>query len=178
MVVIFIKLLLNKLVFLILFFCMGGNEGKRFKSLLKISGWHISEYTRGREGGREGRGVGAVYPPASCPDSPGHLTVLDYIVLNRKHWHWSITFDSFFHLQVSLLILSVLFLKDHLFHLEAHRLEKGRGRCPYAPSSSFMSTLYGNNLRTPFQFTPTLYSIYNASVLFLFTYVGFCWIES
>uniref|UniRef100_A0A670ZPQ3 Semaphorin 3E n=2 Tax=Pseudonaja textilis TaxID=8673 RepID=A0A670ZPQ3_PSETE len=38
--------------------------------------------------------------------------------------------------------------EDHLFHLEAHRLEKGRGRCPYAPSSSFMSTLYENELFT------------------------------
>uniref|UniRef100_A0A8C6XMX2 Semaphorin 3E n=1 Tax=Naja naja TaxID=35670 RepID=A0A8C6XMX2_NAJNA len=38
--------------------------------------------------------------------------------------------------------------EDHLFHLEAHRLEKGRGRCPYAPSSSFMSTLYGSELFT------------------------------
>ncbi|XP_070611032.1 semaphorin-3E [Erythrolamprus reginae] len=38
--------------------------------------------------------------------------------------------------------------EGHLFHLEGHRLEKGRGRCPYAPTSSFMSTLYGGELFT------------------------------
>ncbi|XP_062990380.1 semaphorin-3E [Elgaria multicarinata webbii] len=36
--------------------------------------------------------------------------------------------------------------EDHLFHLEAHRLERGRGRCPFDPSSSFISTLFGGEL--------------------------------
>ncbi|KAG8508430.1 Semaphorin-3E, partial [Galemys pyrenaicus] len=32
---------------------------------------------------------------------------------------------------------------DPLFHLELHRSERGRGRCPFDPSSSFVSTLIG-----------------------------------
>ncbi|XP_067325004.1 semaphorin-3E isoform X2 [Anolis sagrei] len=38
--------------------------------------------------------------------------------------------------------------EDHLFHLESHRLERGRGRCPFDPSSSFISTLFGGELFT------------------------------
>jgi len=37
-------------------------------------------------------------------------------------------------------------LEDPLFHLELHRSERGRGRCPFDPSSSFISTLVGNEL--------------------------------
>ncbi|KAB0375972.1 hypothetical protein FD755_012615 [Muntiacus reevesi] len=33
-----------------------------------------------------------------------------------------------------------------LFHLEPHRSERGRGRCPFDPSSSFISTLIGSEL--------------------------------
>ncbi|KAM5237265.1 semaphorin-3E [Ctenodactylus gundi] len=36
--------------------------------------------------------------------------------------------------------------EGHLFHLEAHRSERGRGRCPFDPSSSFVSTLIGSEL--------------------------------
>ncbi|XP_028584602.2 semaphorin-3E isoform X1 [Podarcis muralis] len=36
--------------------------------------------------------------------------------------------------------------EDHLFYLEAHRLERGRGRCPFDPNSSFISTLFGGEL--------------------------------
>ncbi|XP_053113971.1 semaphorin-3E isoform X2 [Hemicordylus capensis] len=32
--------------------------------------------------------------------------------------------------------------EDHLFQVEAHRFERGRGRCPFDPSSSFISTLF------------------------------------
>uniref|UniRef100_A0A8D0L3Y3 Semaphorin 3E n=1 Tax=Sphenodon punctatus TaxID=8508 RepID=A0A8D0L3Y3_SPHPU len=39
-------------------------------------------------------------------------------------------------------------LEDHLFQLESHRLERGRGRCPFDPNSSFISTLIGNELFT------------------------------
>lgn len=38
------------------------------------------------------------------------------------------------------------FLKDHLFQLESHKFERGRGRCPFDPSSSFTSILIGNDL--------------------------------
>uniref|UniRef100_A0A2K6F844 Sema domain-containing protein n=1 Tax=Propithecus coquereli TaxID=379532 RepID=A0A2K6F844_PROCO len=37
-------------------------------------------------------------------------------------------------------------LEDPLFHLESHRSERGRGRCPFDPSSSFISTLIGSEL--------------------------------
>ncbi|KAK2507850.1 hypothetical protein MC885_002456 [Smutsia gigantea] len=37
---------------------------------------------------------------------------------------------------------------DPLFHLESHRSERGRGRCPFDPSSSFISTLIGSELFT------------------------------
>uniref|UniRef100_UPI001A9EAF64 semaphorin-3E n=1 Tax=Ictidomys tridecemlineatus TaxID=43179 RepID=UPI001A9EAF64 len=37
-------------------------------------------------------------------------------------------------------------LEDPLFHLEPHRSERGRGRCPFDPSSSFISTLIGSEL--------------------------------
>ncbi|XP_057589715.1 semaphorin-3E [Hippopotamus amphibius kiboko] len=37
-------------------------------------------------------------------------------------------------------------LEDPLFHLESHRSERGRGRCPFDPSSSFISTLVGSEL--------------------------------
>ncbi|XP_045876019.1 semaphorin-3E isoform X2 [Meles meles] len=39
-------------------------------------------------------------------------------------------------------------LEDPLFHLEPHRSERGRGRCPFDPSSSFISTLVGSELFT------------------------------
>nr|XP_023494864.1 semaphorin-3E isoform X1 [Equus caballus] len=39
-------------------------------------------------------------------------------------------------------------LEDPLFHLESHRWERGRGRCPFDPSSSFTSTLIGSELFT------------------------------
>uniref|UniRef100_A0A8B9YDR9 Semaphorin 3E n=1 Tax=Bos mutus grunniens TaxID=30521 RepID=A0A8B9YDR9_BOSMU len=37
-------------------------------------------------------------------------------------------------------------LEAPLFHLESHRSERGRGRCPFDPSSSFISTLIGSEL--------------------------------
>ncbi|XP_070950855.1 semaphorin-3E isoform X2 [Macaca nemestrina] len=37
-------------------------------------------------------------------------------------------------------------LEDPLFHLESPRSERGRGRCPFDPSSSFISTLIGSEL--------------------------------
>uniref|UniRef100_A0A8C2RRP5 Semaphorin 3E n=1 Tax=Capra hircus TaxID=9925 RepID=A0A8C2RRP5_CAPHI len=37
-------------------------------------------------------------------------------------------------------------LEAPLFHLEPHRSERGRGRCPFDPSSSFISTLIGSEL--------------------------------
>ncbi|XP_031794511.1 semaphorin-3E [Sarcophilus harrisii] len=37
-------------------------------------------------------------------------------------------------------------LEDHLFQLELHRFERGRGRCPFDPNSSFTSTLIGSEL--------------------------------
>ncbi|XP_004582562.2 semaphorin-3E [Ochotona princeps] len=39
-------------------------------------------------------------------------------------------------------------LEDTRFHLESHRFERGRGRCPYDPGSSFTSTLIGSELFT------------------------------
>nr|XP_051708980.1 semaphorin-3E isoform X1 [Oryctolagus cuniculus] len=36
--------------------------------------------------------------------------------------------------------------KDPRFHLESHRSERGRGRCPFDPGSSFTSTLIGSEL--------------------------------
>ncbi|XP_013035933.1 semaphorin-3E isoform X1 [Anser cygnoides] len=38
--------------------------------------------------------------------------------------------------------------KDHLFQLESHKFERGRGRCPFDPSSSFTSILIGGELFT------------------------------
>ncbi|XP_040584656.1 semaphorin-3E [Mesocricetus auratus] len=38
--------------------------------------------------------------------------------------------------------------EDPVFHLEPHRSERGRGRCPFDPSSSFVSTLVGSELFT------------------------------
>ncbi|NXQ90902.1 SEM3E protein, partial [Nyctibius grandis] len=38
--------------------------------------------------------------------------------------------------------------QDHLFQLESHRFERGRGRCPFDPSSSFTSILIGGELFT------------------------------
>ncbi|XP_004839827.1 semaphorin-3E isoform X2 [Heterocephalus glaber] len=38
--------------------------------------------------------------------------------------------------------------EEHLFQLESHRWERGRGRCPFDPSSSFVSTLIGADLFT------------------------------
>ncbi|KAM9078444.1 semaphorin-3E [Megaptera novaeangliae] len=37
-------------------------------------------------------------------------------------------------------------LEDPLFHLESHRSERGRGRCPFDANSSFISTLIGSEL--------------------------------
>ncbi|XP_076769294.1 semaphorin-3E [Arvicanthis niloticus] len=37
-------------------------------------------------------------------------------------------------------------VQDPLFHLESHRSERGRGRCPFDPNSSFVSMLVGNEL--------------------------------
>ncbi|XP_068962315.1 semaphorin-3E-like [Petaurus breviceps papuanus] len=37
-------------------------------------------------------------------------------------------------------------LEGHLFQLESHRFERGRGRCPFDPNSSFTSTLIGSEL--------------------------------
>ncbi|XP_032914633.1 semaphorin-3E [Catharus ustulatus] len=36
--------------------------------------------------------------------------------------------------------------EDHLFQLESHKFERGRGRCPFDPSSSFTSILIGGEL--------------------------------
>ncbi|XP_074840269.1 semaphorin-3E [Carettochelys insculpta] len=36
--------------------------------------------------------------------------------------------------------------EDHLFQLDWHKFERGRGRCPFDPSSSFISTLIGSEL--------------------------------
>ncbi|NWY43756.1 SEM3E protein, partial [Sylvia atricapilla] len=36
--------------------------------------------------------------------------------------------------------------EDHLFQLELHKFERGRGRCPFDPSSSFTSILIGGEL--------------------------------
>ncbi|KFQ37164.1 Semaphorin-3E, partial [Mesitornis unicolor] len=38
--------------------------------------------------------------------------------------------------------------EDHLFQLESHKFERGRGRCPFDPSSSFTSILIGGELFT------------------------------
>uniref|UniRef100_A0A8C9G495 Semaphorin 3E n=1 Tax=Pavo cristatus TaxID=9049 RepID=A0A8C9G495_PAVCR len=40
------------------------------------------------------------------------------------------------------------FFKDHLFQLESHKFERGRGRCPFDPTSSFTSILIGGELFT------------------------------
>ncbi|XP_072509326.1 semaphorin-3E isoform X1 [Notamacropus eugenii] len=37
-------------------------------------------------------------------------------------------------------------MEGHLFQLESHRFERGRGRCPFDPNSSFTSTLIGSEL--------------------------------
>ncbi|XP_012371945.1 semaphorin-3E [Octodon degus] len=37
-------------------------------------------------------------------------------------------------------------LEEPVFHLEPHRWERGRGKCPFDPSSSFVSTLIGGEL--------------------------------
>ncbi|XP_063093534.1 semaphorin-3E isoform X2 [Cavia porcellus] len=37
-------------------------------------------------------------------------------------------------------------LEEPIFHLESHRSERGRGRCPFDPSSPFVSTLIGGEL--------------------------------
>ncbi|XP_006896204.1 PREDICTED: semaphorin-3E [Elephantulus edwardii] len=39
-------------------------------------------------------------------------------------------------------------LQEPLFHLESDQSERGRGKCPFDPSSSFISTLIGNELFT------------------------------
>ncbi|KFO37545.1 Semaphorin-3E [Fukomys damarensis] len=39
-------------------------------------------------------------------------------------------------------------LEEPLFHLESHRPERGRGRCPFDPGSSFVSILIGGDLFT------------------------------
>lgn len=51
-------------------------------------------------------------------------------------------------LPVGFMVFSVFFFffKDHLFQLESHKFERGRGRCPFDPSSSFTSILIGNDL--------------------------------
>lgn len=49
-------------------------------------------------------------------------------------------------LPVGFMVFSVIFFKDHLFQLESHKFERGRGRCPFDPSSSFTSILIGNDL--------------------------------
>ncbi|XP_029471082.1 semaphorin-3E isoform X2 [Rhinatrema bivittatum] len=36
--------------------------------------------------------------------------------------------------------------QEHIFQLESHRVERGRGRCPFDPSSSFISTFRGHEL--------------------------------
>ncbi|XP_046762293.1 semaphorin-3E isoform X1 [Gallus gallus] len=38
--------------------------------------------------------------------------------------------------------------EDHLFQLESHKFERGRGRCPFDPTSSFTSILIGGELFT------------------------------
>ncbi|XP_038597204.1 semaphorin-3E isoform X2 [Tachyglossus aculeatus] len=38
--------------------------------------------------------------------------------------------------------------ENHIFQLESNRYEKGRGRCPFDPSSSFSSTLIGSEVYT------------------------------
>lgn len=55
---------------------------------------------------------------------------------------------DFFSLPVGFMLFfcDFFFLKDHLFQLESHKFEKGRGRCPFDPSSSFTSILIGNDL--------------------------------
>ncbi|XP_030072504.1 semaphorin-3E [Microcaecilia unicolor] len=36
--------------------------------------------------------------------------------------------------------------QEDIFQLESHKMERGRGRCPFDPSSSFISTFIGNEL--------------------------------
>ncbi|XP_043944288.1 semaphorin-3E [Protopterus annectens] len=36
--------------------------------------------------------------------------------------------------------------EDHIFELESHKIERGRGRCPFDPSSSYTSTLLNGKL--------------------------------